>query len=244
MTAAQHNAVLAVDPSLPATESMKTEAATSPVAPTKAGAVIKQSSSTCSTDGSKSMKRGVSFDKIEIREYSRCLGLNPATTYGPSLSIDWGYNEAGTYDLEEYESSRPQRRATQQMLVPGSVREEILLNHTDVTRKQISQAIAENKVARSKRQMCIAMQEFEDWAKLGETLMRRWRRMRSGISKKKEQQLLWENAKRALESKAAKKALTESGSDDGSTEATTELTDCEARPSVSTGFTEIRASNQ
>lgn len=213
---------LSMDPSAPATNSMTPEEATVPASPKPQD--IEETSSTGANP--KSMKRGVSFDKIEIREYSRCMGNNPATTHGPSLSLDWHYDHAGTYDLEEYEQSRPDRRAHQQMLIPGCVREEILLAHTDVTRKQMSKSVAEIKAARHSRQMCVAMQEFEDWAWLGETILRRLRRLRSGISKKKEQQLLWDNAKHVMESKAALKALKECSSDDGSTEGTDDTRPC------------------
>ena len=240
MTASQPNNPLTVDPSVSATDSMTTEAATSPVKLKKVEVKDSTSNATASSNP-KSVKRGVSFDKIEIREYSRCLGINPATTHGPSLSLDWLYNIAGTYDVEEYEKSRPARRETQQMLLPGSLREEILLEHSDVTRKQISNAVADNKVARNRRQASLAFQEYEDWVWLGETIMRRYRRMRSGISKKKEQQLLWENAQRVLESQAAKSApSSESGSEDGSTQGT----DSDTRPTVSSRAREIAPSNQ
>jgi hypothetical protein len=223
------------DSSAPAKDSITPEEATTPVAP-EADDDVEESSTVSTTDkNTKTLKRGVSFDKIYIREYSRCLGDNPATTHGPPLSLGWAYNIGGTYDLEEYEENRPQRRGNQQMLVPGSIREEILLSQSDVTRKQISKSVAEIKEVRHRRQMCVAMQEFEEWSWFGETIARRFRRLRSGVSKQKEQQQLWENARRVVESKAVKKALSETFSDDGATEGT----ECETRPSESSCFAQL-----
>ena len=119
-------------------------------------------------------KRRVSFGCIEIREYSRCLGNNPATTHGPPLSIGWAYNKVGTYDLEEYESVRPPRRVTNQMLIPGDQREDILLDQSKVTKKQIQAVIQEVKAARHKRQLTVAMQEFETWHVAAEFVTRRF----------------------------------------------------------------------
>jgi hypothetical protein len=136
----------------------------------------------------------VSFDQVEIREYALCLGNNPATTHGPPLSIDWDYNEAGTFGLEEYETTRPPRRITQGMKVPGVVREEMLLDQTDVTKEQINATIAAIQVDRQRRQICVAMQEFEEWHIPLETIRRRLRRFQKGISKQREEELLWENA--------------------------------------------------
>ena len=140
--------------------------------------------------------KAVNFGDVEIREYARCLGDNPATTHGPPLAIDWRYSIVGTYELEDYEASRPPRRATNQMLVPGFVREQILLEQTDATKRQINEKINALKVARHQRQMCVAMQKFEDHHLIFESIGRKFRRFKTGVSKKKEQELLWEDAKR------------------------------------------------
>ena len=73
-------------------------------------------------------KKKVSFDAVEIREYSVVLSDNPATRSGPSLEIGWEYRLAtevqpighgkeqsideGRVPLNEYETIRPsaQRR--------------------------------------------------------------------------------------------------------------------------------------
>jgi hypothetical protein len=147
------------------------------------------------------MKRVVSFNCIEIREYSRCLGNNPATTHGPSLSIDWDYSETRSFGLEEYEKSRPPRRVTNQMLVPGYVRETIILEQTDATKRQINVMNSEIKTIRHRRQLSISMQEFDEWNLVFESIRRKLKRLRTGISKKREMELLWENARTILAEK-------------------------------------------
>lgn len=163
----------------------------------KDGEVCDNDSSSSSNNKKKNMKRSVSFDSVKIREYSRCLGNNPAVTHGPPLSLDWDYIEAGVYDLDEYEMSRPPRRMTHQMLVPGMVREEIILSQTDSTRNQINRVLGEIKTARHQRQATVALQEFENLTYAVETIRRRFRRFKTGISKQREEEMLWENAKQA-----------------------------------------------
>jgi hypothetical protein len=190
-----------------------------------------ETSSTRTNPHPTSLPTRVSFDQIEIREYSRCMGDNPATTHGPSLSIDWDYSVAGTYAVDEYEDTRPPRRVSQQMCVPRAIREDILMTHTDITKKDMKKAVEEIRVARCRRSMSVAFQELEDWHRFGEFVCRRFRRWRSGISKQREQELLWENAQRVLadksaDSKTKTRVKTAEGtpSDDGSTLDTAELT--------------------
>lgn len=204
---------LSLDPSMEADDSMEPSLALAP------GPQSIDVDETTEESSSHSRKRGVVFGKIHIREYSRCLGDNPATTHGPPLSIDWHYNPAGSYDVEEYEQSRPERRVTQQMLIPGSIREEILLQTAEVTKKQINSTISEIKLARHRRQMSVAMQEFEEFSLFGETILRRLRRLRSGVSKRREQELLWEQARATMEAKTAA-AAKNLDTDDSSTSTT------------------------
>jgi len=139
----------------------------------------------------------VSFGNIEIREYARCLGNNPATTHGASLAIDWKYENVGTYTVDEFEETRPPRRVANQMLVPATLREEILLEHTNTTKRQLTMNEAELKGIRHRRQMTVAMQDFEQWHIFFESMTRKFRRFRTGVTKKREEEILWENAKNA-----------------------------------------------
>ena len=151
-----------------------------------------------------SLRTKVSFNQIEIREYSRCMGDNPATTNGPSLSIDWDYNVAGTYAVDEYEDLRvPRRRLSQTCCIPRAIREDILLTHTDVTTNEMKKAVEEIRVAQFRRNMSLASRELDGWNQFRESIGRRLRRWQTGVSKKREQELLWENAQRVLAAKSA-----------------------------------------
>ena len=141
-------------------------------------------------------KRAVSFGIIEIREYSRCLGNNPAlTTEGPPLSIDWEYSHARTFKVAEYEKTRHAPRRPNQMMVPGRERERILLEESSTTKRQIVAMKSEIRAAKHQRQLSTAMQEFEGWQIVFESIRRKYKRFRSGISKKREMELLWEGAR-------------------------------------------------
>jgi hypothetical protein len=139
-------------------------------------------------------RKSVNFATIAIREFARALGDNPATTNGPPLALDWDYEDLGPLSVDEYERTRPPRRITDQMVIPGTVRERILLSQTETTKHQIKQRIGEVRNSRHKRQVTVAMQDFEEWHVVFEFLARKFRRMRSGISKQREQELLWEQA--------------------------------------------------
>ena len=79
----------------------KTTGSTSP----SAGSTGTKSPSTPSGSGT-TLKRTVSFDKVQIREFQQVLGDNPCKEIGPSLSLGWNYNEKKGVDLEKYESKR------------------------------------------------------------------------------------------------------------------------------------------
>ncbi|KAG7353356.1 hypothetical protein IV203_034625 [Nitzschia inconspicua] len=148
-------------------------------------------------DGDKnkqSRQRSVVFDTIHFREFARALGDNPSTTHGPPLTLDWEYKDAESVKVDEYEETRPPRRITQQMLIPGIVREDILLSETETTKKEIACMVSQVKSSRHKRQVSLAMQDFEEWHKAFEFVARRFRRFRKGVTKKREQELLWEMA--------------------------------------------------
>jgi hypothetical protein len=146
-------------------------------------------------------KRAVSFDNVEIREYARCLGNNPATTNGPSLSLDWCYAKMGTINLDDYELTRPPRRRMDEMHTSGVQRLTILKEHTKCSKNDISESVEAIQIARHKRLMCVAMQEFEHWHVGLESLKRKVKRWRKNTSTKREQELLWENADRIMAEK-------------------------------------------
>mmetsp|Transcript_34235 Transcript_34235/g.82425 ORF Transcript_34235/g.82425 Transcript_34235/m.82425 type:complete len:373 (-) Transcript_34235:1944-3062(-) len=149
------------------------------------------------TDSRKTFKSSVSFHTINVREYGIELGDNPAVTAGPPLTIGWEYEDVATLPVEDYESQRGKRRFKDEMHIPAKQRESILLQETDNTKQEISERISTVRKSRSQRQHTVALLDFEDWHVVFETIGRRFRRFRSGISKQREQELLWEEAQGA-----------------------------------------------
>eukprot|EP00978_Attheya_sp_CCMP212_P040369 scaffold219634_cov56-Attheya_sp.AAC.2 len=85
----------------------------------------------------------ITIDSLQIREYPRCLGINPSVSTGPPLTIGWQYRNATpsgsnkknseqgkekerVISVDEYEELRGVRREKSEMLVPASAREEML----------------------------------------------------------------------------------------------------------------------
>lgn len=129
------------------------------------------------SDGS-SKKSSVSFDTIQIREYVRELGDNPAVSHGPPLTIGWEYEDVATLPVEDYETHRGDRRSNDQMQIPGKKRELLLLNETKNTSREINAMITKVRANRSQRQSTVALLEFEEWYSFFETVGRRFRRVR------------------------------------------------------------------
>jgi hypothetical protein len=142
------------------------------------------------------LKPSVSFHTISVREFGIELGDNPAVTAGPPLTIGWDYEDVGTVGVEDYEESRGTRRFKEEMQIPPKRREAILLQETDNTPQQIAAVMTSVRRSRSQRQHTVALMDFEHWHELFETIGRRFRRFRSGVSKQREQELLWEGAQK------------------------------------------------
>ena len=85
------------------------------------------SSSSPSSSSPVSMKRAVSFDKIQVRGYGIALGDNPSCSRGPALTLNWDYDDELKVSVDEYEKIRCNtRRSKYEMLVPSVIRETTL----------------------------------------------------------------------------------------------------------------------
>ena len=56
-----------------------------------------------STNTTVDRPRKLQFSTIEVREYNRTLGDNPACTCGPPTQLDWDYAVTCNTTLDEYE---------------------------------------------------------------------------------------------------------------------------------------------
>jgi hypothetical protein len=166
---------------------------------------VDENSDASKDDESKDNKR-VSFDKIEIREYPRCLGENPSVTSGPPLSIGWNHSQSYVLDVDQYENFKDgvdeegaaggrRRRTSAEFQLPWNLREQILRDEcaqddqdaqdadTACTSAEIKTRVQEIRKARRQRQASYAMQEFEAVEIFFESCWRKLQRVRCCGSK-------------------------------------------------------------
>lgn len=106
-----------------------------------------QSSSRASSTNS--LKRNVSFNKLDIREYSIALSDHPGCSYGPPVQLGWEYQDKETLNVEEYEEKRQPRRSVSELIMSYNVRRYLLLKRAGYSKSEIQAAMKE--VERVKR---------------------------------------------------------------------------------------------
>mmetsp|Transcript_15297 Transcript_15297/g.20912 ORF Transcript_15297/g.20912 Transcript_15297/m.20912 type:complete len:352 (-) Transcript_15297:155-1210(-) len=151
-----------------------------------------------------SMRRNVSFHKVEIREYERAIGDHPCSTGGTSLSLGWNYNpDHNVVDFEPYEEERRKRTAG---FIPPPVplheRRRLLIEGADATPKELQKARHEILVVRGQRRRTNELQQKKSIEKFEERFQsakRKMKRFISGTSKSKEEEKLWKNAEKAMQ---------------------------------------------
>jgi len=82
----------------------------------------------------------IQFTTIEVREFNRILGDNPACSRGPPVSLDWDYTDTETLSLDEYETNRIPRRPTKKLVMSTRTRRTIMSNQLGYTRDEIIEA--------------------------------------------------------------------------------------------------------
>jgi len=92
---------------------------------------------------SNSLKRNVSFTKLEIREYSIALSDHPSCSYGPPIQLGWEYCDRKAVELDEYERQRSPRRNMDQMVLSYNVRRYLLLKRAGYSKKELLEAMKE-----------------------------------------------------------------------------------------------------
>eukprot|EP00978_Attheya_sp_CCMP212_P025654 scaffold82903_cov62-Attheya_sp.AAC.3 len=103
------------------------------------------------TDAPKRLQRAVSFHTIEIREYKRALGDNPAVSYGPPIGIDWQYNHTESKTVDLYERERPPRGEWYEWYMTPDRRSQMLSEECGHSYQEIMQATNEADQRRRKR---------------------------------------------------------------------------------------------
>ena len=104
------------------------------------------------SSGTNGRQQRIQFKHIEVREYSRTVGDNPSCSSGPPVTITWEYDpNTLILSVEEYEDARPTRRTMSQMILPRSIRTEILRKEWNVSQQQIAAAVRQGIRAKSQR---------------------------------------------------------------------------------------------
>eukprot|EP00566_Odontella_aurita_P025858 CAMPEP_0113585234 /NCGR_PEP_ID=MMETSP0015_2-20120614/33567_1 /TAXON_ID=2838 /ORGANISM="Odontella" /LENGTH=111 /DNA_ID=CAMNT_0000490415 /DNA_START=170 /DNA_END=502 /DNA_ORIENTATION=+ /assembly_acc=CAM_ASM_000160 len=108
------------------------------------------------------MKRSVSFDQIEVREYSLTLGDHIPASGGPPLSLGWDYDAKETTTVDKYESTRePHRRTDQQLYLNICTRRKILSFCSGCDKAELREAEMAAKEIRRNRKMARRLYYFE-----------------------------------------------------------------------------------
>ena len=127
-------------------------------------------------------RKVVSFDCIQIREYSLCLGDNPAAKDGPPLSLDWKHGPTMTFKVDDYEEARlssssscwslpvlgqlqrprPRVSSVEELLIPAYIRFQLIRMHTNTTNEEVKETINDMKRIQKERRTSFALQEFEN----------------------------------------------------------------------------------
>lgn len=140
----------------------------------------------------------VRFDRIELREFDRTIGDNPSVSCGIPIGLDWKYKSTTSTNLDEYEESRlANRRPKQQLALAPEKRQEMLLKDWGVTFRELHQmASATDNIKKQRFESAMQTPAKARVEEVLETTKRRVSRVIKGHSKKKEQELLWQHARR------------------------------------------------
>jgi hypothetical protein len=117
-----------------------------------ANAILKSAVNVAAVAATPPPQKSVRFSTLEIRTYPITLGDNPSVSSGPPITLDWNPTSTQSFTVAAYESHRPpsSRRQSCELLLPQSLRIELLTDDAHVNIRAIVEACQE--VAKCKRQ--------------------------------------------------------------------------------------------
>jgi len=104
----------------------------------------------------------VSFSHISVRKYPIILGDHPVCSNGPPVTMGWRFRAETPVDVDEYESTRPERRKPWDLIMPPEKRRTILIEeagHTEWEIREATRGAKEVKKQRHKSARGICIQE-------------------------------------------------------------------------------------
>eukprot|EP00592_Proboscia_alata_P004448 CAMPEP_0194377292 /NCGR_PEP_ID=MMETSP0174-20130528/30211_1 /TAXON_ID=216777 /ORGANISM="Proboscia alata, Strain PI-D3" /LENGTH=179 /DNA_ID=CAMNT_0039158545 /DNA_START=36 /DNA_END=575 /DNA_ORIENTATION=- len=141
----------------------------------------------------------VEFNKLEIREYARVLGDNPACSSGPPVSLGWEHSpEDIEVSIDEYEKRNPYKRLPKELLLPRTTREQMLrdggFTRSDVVRATKCATLL--KKSRKKSNSRIGTDRMEERI---EGVVRKGKKLIYPLSEPQKEFLKWEEALKGAE---------------------------------------------
>mmetsp|Transcript_4715 Transcript_4715/g.5248 ORF Transcript_4715/g.5248 Transcript_4715/m.5248 type:complete len:249 (+) Transcript_4715:3-749(+) len=126
---------------------------------------------------SKRRKARIQFANIEVRQYNRILGDNPACSYGPPIQLDWTHDNQQTQptiSIDEYESNRLRRRTRRQLSMSTTTRRNMMYFHFGYNHAEIDKAADSiKKIQKHREQTILLSKRAEQLQEVAETIKRR-----------------------------------------------------------------------
>jgi len=104
-------------------------------------------------------KKTVSFQSVEISQYPMELGDNPSAD-GLPITLGWQCDSKCSFQLDEYETAKPEPRRRDQFWMPAQYREE-LLSRSGVTASQMLRTTNDMKRIQKSRHRSIRNQKWD-----------------------------------------------------------------------------------
>mmetsp|Transcript_47 Transcript_47/g.104 ORF Transcript_47/g.104 Transcript_47/m.104 type:complete len:356 (+) Transcript_47:226-1293(+) len=123
---------------------------------------IAASASSLSLSGSLSSFTNVSFDKVCVREYNRCVGDN-VPSKGPPISIGWKYESQNEHSVDDYEYERHAKCKRKREKLRMDARERVnILDEHGSSFSEIMRAASESSSIRKQRMQTITRPKSAD----------------------------------------------------------------------------------
>jgi len=97
-------------------------------------------------------KSKIQFSTIEVREFNRTLGVNPACRDGPPMTLDWDFVDKESISIDEYEANRLPRRSHRHLFLSMFVRRNIMRKQFGYTTEEIEKSEYAVRLAQKKRE--------------------------------------------------------------------------------------------
>jgi hypothetical protein len=106
--------------------------------------------------------KSVQFSKIEIRDYSLCLGDHPCVNRGAPVSLDWEYQSEQSFDIVEYERRSVPKKTHNEMIRMAFEREYTLrkLGYSEEEIKTRSRSVKKDRKNRSQTRRTMIFEPF------------------------------------------------------------------------------------